>query len=119
MLHRILLSLSAQQASSLPLRCIRPAQIGTRDLPAPIDEARRDCGPVASAMADCRKASSAAGGCAPALEFLTRFRAGRIDAEDRAALRHLLLHEILEHGLLASLLRHLFGDMLRDHRNAL
>src|SRR5512133_3104942 len=90
----------------------------TRDVPAPIDEARRNCGPVDSAMADCRKASSAASGCAPALEFLARFRAGRIDAEDRAALRHLLLHEILEHRLFASLLSHLFGDVRRGYCNA-
>src|SRR5262249_43733866 len=63
-------------------------------------------------MADCRRARSAAAGCAPALEFLARFRSRRLDSEDRAALRDFPRDETLEHRLLASLLRPLFGDVL-------
>src|ERR1700756_612997 len=80
-----------------------------RDGRPPIDSGLRNCDPARWTTAVCRPCS-AAGGRAPALEFLARLRSGRIDAEDRAALRHLLLHEILEHRLLARLLRHLFGD---------
>src|SRR5215467_8879414 len=58
-------------------------------------------------------------GRAPALEFLARLRPGRIEAEDRVALRDLLLHEILERRLLERLLRHLLGNVLGDHHNAL
>src|SRR5262249_11742796 len=71
-----------------------------RDGPRPIDSALRNCGPARWVMA-VRRPCSAAGRRAPALEFLARLRSGRIDAEDRAALRYLLLHEILEHRLLA------------------
>src|SRR6516225_2033357 len=66
-----------------------------------------------------RRRRSAAVGRAPALELLARLRPRRIDAEDRAPFRHLLLYEILERRLLERLLRDLLGDVLGDHRNAL
>src|SRR5262249_15507896 len=55
---------------------------------------------------------------APALEFLARLRRRRVDAEDRAARFHLLLHEILVCGLLERFLGDRVGNVLRDHRNA-
>src|SRR5262249_29781239 len=58
-------------------------------------------------------------GRAPALEFLARLRPGRIEAEDRVALRDLLLHEILERRLLERLLRHLLGNVLGVHHTPL
>src|SRR5262249_21152295 len=57
--------------------------------------------------------------CAPALELLARLRSRRIDAEDRAPLLDLLLHEILERGLLERFLRDLLGEMLRDDDDTL
>src|SRR5262249_1064520 len=65
-----------------------------------------------------QRGGSTAMGRAPALELLARLRPRRIDAEDRAAFRDLLLHEILERRLLECLLRHLLGDVLGGHRNA-
>src|SRR5260370_5902275 len=56
---------------------------------------------------------------APALELLARLRPRRIDAEDRAPLLDLLLHEILERGLLEGFLGHLLCKVLRDHDHAL
>src|SRR5262249_30045739 len=55
---------------------------------------------------------------APAREFRERFGRGRIDAEDRAALLHLLLHEILEQRLLERLRCDLLGDVLRNDGDA-
>src|SRR6516162_8580828 len=66
-----------------------------------------------------QRGGSAAMRRAPALELLACLRPRRIDAEDRAPLRHLLLYEILERRLLERLLRHLLRDVLGDHRNAL
>src|SRR5215472_10206439 len=66
-----------------------------------------------------QRGGSAAMRRAPAFELLARLWPRRIDAEDRAAFGHLLLHEILERRLLERLLRHLLGDVLGDHRDAL
>src|SRR5262245_14367550 len=55
---------------------------------------------------------------APAREFRERFGGGRIDAEDRATLLHLLLHEILEQRLLERLRCDLLGDVLRNDGDA-
>src|SRR5581483_988012 len=58
-------------------------------------------------------------GDAPAGELVLGLGRRRIDAKDGAPLLDLLLHEILEGGLLEGLVGHVVGDLGRDDGDAL